>query len=171
MKTKKQAELAASFLLAVGDKDKEMYSGIIACLERLGYYPQKQQANLSFKHDLHNKQIAKMGIRSGKTPYPFLALRFSACRGYSKRFADIVEANIIKYPHKAARCVEGDCDYCAGEPDTHTYMCAIENGESKSHCGAYALEIPNLSPEDMDEIEKLMNQEHVYLLRHEANRE
>ena len=169
MKTKKQAALADSFLATLDDETAVLYRRIMDCLEELGYAPQKGKNGLSFKHALHAKQIAKMGMRTGKTTYPFFALRFSGCKGYSKRFEDIVEANIRQYPKKVSSCVDGGCHFCAGAPWTHVYAFAFPDGKRKAHCGAYALEIPQLDPEDMEEIEKLIREEHAYLLAQEVH--
>jgi len=168
MKTKRQEELVHSFLSTLGDASRPLYQEIITCLSELGYNPQKGKENISFKHDLHNKQIAKMGVKKAKEPSPFFALRFSACNGYPKRFADIVHAIIARYPSRAARCMDGDCNYCRGEPDTHTYSCAFTDGERKSSCGAYALEIPGITADDIEAIKSLIKEEHTYLLKHEA---
>lgn len=168
MKTERQKELVNSFLSTPSDEYRPLYQDIIMYLSELGYNPQKEKMNLSFKHSLHNKQIAKMGIRQGKVLYPFFALRFSACRNYSQRFADIISAAIVKYPNKVAGCTSNQCNYCSGEPDTHVYTYIFPNGESKSHCGAYSLEIPGLSTEDLEEIKALINEEHEYLLQHEV---
>ena len=169
-KTKKQAELLKSFLSAAGDEQGALFSQITGYLDELGYYPQKGKSSLSFKHDLHNKQIAKIGFKKAEEPGSFLALRFSACKGYSQRFIDIVGAAIIKYPHRTPRCIDGGCSFCAGEPSTHIYTKTFPNLVSKSHCGAYALEIPSLSAEDIGEIRELIKEEHAYLLEHEARR-
>lgn len=172
MKTKQQEELINSYLLVAGDTSRPLYHEIINCLSELGYNPKKEKSNISFKHDLHNKQIAKMGIKTSKKKdtFPFLSLRFSACRGYSQRFTDIISAYIIKYPTRAARCTSNGCDYCSGEPSTHVYTHIFPNGESKVHCGAYAIEIPDITAEDIDEIKKLIKEEHEYLMEHEASR-
>ena len=169
-RTKKQEELVNSFLSALGDDARPLYRDIILYLSGLGYHPHKEKSNISFKHDLHNKQMAKMGIKKNKEPSPFFALRFSVCRGYSQRFTDIVSAAIIKYPSRAALCVSTGCDYCGGEAETHVYTYTLPDGESKSHCGAYALEIPFVTREDVDEIKKLINEEHEYLIRNEIGR-
>lgn len=168
MRTKRQEELIHSFLSTLADDLRPLYQEIIMYLSELGYYPQKERSNLSFKHDLHNKQIAKMGIKRNNEHSPFFALRFSACRDYSQRFTDIVREAIIKYPSRVPRCTENGCSFCGGEPDTHVYSCTFPDGETKSHCGAYALEIPNITTEDIKEIERLLCEEHEYLLKHEA---
>ena len=168
MKTKKQEELINSFLSMAGDEGRPLYHEIINCLSELGYNPKKEKTNISFKHDLHNKQIAKMGIKKSKEIS--LALRFSACKGYSQRFTDIVSAAIIKSPSKVPGCISDNCSYCGGEPNTHVYTYTFPDGACKSHCGAYALEIPNITADDLDEIKKLIKEEHEYLLKHEASR-
>lgn len=172
MKTKQQKELISSYLSQLTDDIKPLYHDIIIYLSEFGYNPKKEKANISFKHDLHNKQIAKMGAKLNKKKeiVPFFALRFSACRGYSRLFNDVVSAAVIKSPNKVPGCLSGKCNYCAGEPFTHVYICTFPGGENKSHCGAYALEIPDITRKDIDEIRKLIKEEHDYLLKHEANR-
>lgn len=167
MKTKKQDELVASFLSMLDDETRPLYQGLIKCLSEHGYHPGKEKSSLSFKHDLHNKQIVKMGLK--KNHEPFFALRFSACRGYSQKIDGIISQYVAKYPTRAARCVNNGCNYCSGEPETHVYTCISPDGECKTHCGAYAVEIPGITSEDMEEIKHLIKEENEYLLKHEAN--
>lgn len=86
MKTKKREELIHSFLEKLDEELAAVYREIILYLSELGYNPYKAKNAVSFKCDLHNKQIAKMGLRSNKEYSPFFALRFSACRDYPQRF-------------------------------------------------------------------------------------
>ncbi len=173
MKTKKQEQMIEAFLSMLEDQTRPLYQGIIQCLSELGYHPRKERSHLVFKHDLHNKQMAKVGMKKGKDEgreSPFFALRFSACRGYSQRFADIVDAFVSRYPTRTARCTSGECDYCKGTPATHTYQhtfVASADGAHKAHCGAYALEIPDVVASDVEEIRKLIQEEHAYLVKHE----
>ena len=170
MYTKGQEALLQTFCAGLPAEDRAAYQAICEQLRALGYRPQKQKGNISFKHTEHNKQIAKMGVRTGKHPTPFFSLRFSACRGYSQRFADIVGEALRKYPHKIAQCITGGCSFCAGEPDTHVYTCTLPDGEHKHHCGAYALEIPQLAAQDVAEVKQLIRQEHTYLMEYEVGR-
>lgn len=167
MNIKKQKELINLFLSEISDGVRPLYQEIITYLSELGYNPQKTKSYMSFKHDLHTKQMAKIGIKD-REQMPFLALRFSACQGYSKKFADVIGAFIVKYPARAACCIDGGCRFCAGEPETHVYTYTFPDGISKSHCGAYALEIPDISADDIAEIKKLIKEEHKYLLKHQA---
>jgi len=169
MNTKRQEELVNGYLAALDEDTRPVYRELTRYLSELGYYPHAQRSYIVFKHDLHNKQMAKMGTstRKNQTPKPYFALRFSACRGYSPRFADIARAAIEKSPSHAAKCVDGGCGYCQGEPWSHVYTLTL-GGERRTHCGAYVQEIPNVAAEDLTEIQGLMAEEHRYLLRHEA---
>ncbi|MCL2603059.1 MAG: hypothetical protein FWD90_01105 [Defluviitaleaceae bacterium] len=171
MKTKRQIELVNTFLSSFGDGLEAPYRAIAEYLSELGYNPKKEGSNLSFKHDLHNKQMVKMGRRNDKNRSPFFSLRFSACKSYSQRFAEIVITNINKYPQKSAGCLTNTCNYCAGEPGTYVYTHTFPDGESKSHCGAYVLEIPQVTEGDVEEIKGLIREEHEYLMKHEAGGE
>jgi len=162
-----------ALLARMGPVDAELYREVAVYLSQLGYNPVKYRTSLSFKTDAHNKQIAKMGINESKKngAVPFLALRFSACREYSQRFEDIVAAYMDKYATRAASCANGGgCTYCAGPDDTHVYTCVGPAGERKVHCGAYAVEIPGVTAEDITEIKKLIGEEHAYLMMYEATR-
>ena len=168
MPTKRQSEFANSYLSALGDDLRPLYRELMDILAEAGYYGYKQGSSITFKHNLHNKQMAKMGVKGSKKTRPFFALRFSACREYSPRFRDIVSAYMERYPARAARCVGGGCTYCAGEPETHVYTRVLEGGERQTHCGAYALEIPDLAAEDLDELRRLIWEEHAYLMKHQV---
>lgn len=161
MKTKKQEELINSFLSVLGDEVKPLYQDIIGYMSELGYNPQKQRSYIIFKHDLHNKQMAKIGIGI-KDQSPFFALRFSACKGYSQRFTQIVNTAVSKNNFREALCLNNGCSYCGGDAATHVYTYTFSDGESKSHCGAVALEIPNITAEDISEIKRLIKEEHEY---------
>ena len=170
MKTKKQEELLNTYLSAFDDDTASLYKEIALYLSGLGYNPKKVKSGISFKHDLHNKQMAKMGVKvnrkTGTTP--FFSLRFSACRDYSQRFAEIVGEFAAKYPARTAGCVTGGCNYCGGGAGTHVYTHKLPNGETGYHCGAYAIEIPDITPGDIAEIKKLIKEEHEYLLANET---
>ena len=171
MKTQKQEELVKAYLDQLDDEMRPLYREIVLFLSAMGYNPKKEKSSISFKHDLHNKQLVKLGIKTGKQKEssPSFSLRFSACRGYSQRFADIVDAYMKQYPARIARCTDGGCNYCAGEADTHVYKHECLKGEREAHCGAYAIEIPNMTVDDIGEIKKLLEEEHAYLQQHEAD--
>ncbi len=169
MKTKRQEELTASFLSALGEDERPLFAEITAALAGLGCRPRKERSYLVYKHSLHNKQIAKTGFKKNETPY--LALRFSACRGVPEKFDAVVREAVLKYPTRAPRCPDGLCSFCRGEPGTHIYTCTLPDGSTGTHCGAYALEVPVLTPADAGAVIELIRQEHDYLMRHEAGAE
>lgn len=168
MKTKKQEELINEFLSKLGEELRPLYQEIILYLSEIGYHPYKQRAYIIFKHDLHNKQMSKTGIRVNKDKSPFFALRFSACKGYSERFVEIVKSAVSEDNFSEAKCMYNGCDFCRGEAATRVYTYTLPDGEIRSHCGAVALEIPNITSDDLGEIRKLIREEHEYLLKHEA---
>ena len=168
MLTAKQERSLNEFLGAIGEDVRSLYRALADCLAGLGYRPNKTGTRLHFVHTKHSKQIAKFGVRNDLMVTPFFALRFSACQGYSKRFGDVVAEHVDKYPKKAARCPEGLCSFCNGAPDTHVYTHILPDGTAAAMCGAYTLEIQNLCEEDLDEIKRLLAEEHAYLMEHET---
>lgn len=169
MKTKKQQELIDSFLDTLDNELGPLYQEIVMCLSELGYYPRKQRSYIVFKHDLHNKEIAKMGTTWTKDASPYFALRFSACTGYSQRIANVIKDYIIKNPNKLfPHCENGRCIFRADGDRTPFYEVAFPDGGTQSCCGAKALIISDITAENIDEIKKLIKGEHNYLVKHEV---
>jgi len=174
MKTKKQKELIKSHLSPFESRIQLLYQDIILYLSELGYRPKKAGSSISFTNDVHGKQIAKIGtdINKNEAHAPWFSLRFSACKGYSQRFADIVRDAIIKVTannqYRLARCTTGECNGCKGESGSHIYTSILPNGERLASCGAYAIKIPNISIDDLNEIKELIKEEHEYLVKHES---
>ena len=158
----KQEQLLNSFLAQLDPVFEEpLYRQLAMYLIELGYSPKKQRSYLVFKHDLHGKQMAKMGLKRNLRPY--FSLRFSACREYSQKFADVINMAVSKPNYPPANCIQNNCGYCSGEAHTHIYA-----HDGKHLCGARQLEIPNITPEDIAETKNLIQEEHEYLLKHEA---
>lgn len=169
MKTKKQQALVDSFLDVLDNELGSLYREIVMCLSELGYYPRKQRSYIVFKHDLHNREIAKMGMTWTKDTSSYFALRFSACKGYSERFADVVRAYINKNPNNLfPHCENGRCVFRADGERAPYYEVEFLDGENQSCCGAKALVIPNDDLVAIDEIKKLIKEEHDYLMKHET---
>jgi hypothetical protein len=156
MKTKKQEELVNSFLSELGDELKPLYQEIAEYLSGLGYCPRKQRTYIVFKHNLYTSEMAKMGFTWTKDHSPYFALKFSACKGYSQRFADIVKDYIQKNPGRLfPHCEDGKCVFRPDGDRFPFYEYSYSNGEVGSFCGSKALVIPNIIPEDIDEIKKV----------------
>ena len=168
MLTPKQQALTEAYLTQLPDELATTYRALMDYLSEVGYMPYKEKSAITYKCADHNKQLAKFGFANTKARTPFFALRFSACRDYSARIADIVAAQIAKYPGKYACCTRGECNFCAGEPSTRVYTHVTNDGEIKTYCGAQALKIPDVTQGDIDELKRMIWQEHAYLMRHQA---
>lgn len=166
MRTQKQKELIEAYLAQLEPEQAEVFRELILHLSHLGYDPQKQRANIVFNCPWHGKQVAKIGF--DKTGQPFFGLRFSACRGYSPRFEKIVGDWVTGPKYRTAPCTQNACGFCRGKPEEHTYGYTMPDGEVRRHCGTVALAIPGLGPADLPEIKSLMEEEHRFLMEHEA---
>ena len=157
-----------SFLSELDGELQPIYRELILYLSETGYNPHKQRSYIVFKHTLHNKQIAKTGVNIYKPHNPFFSLRFSACRDYPQRFADIVREAIVKNQYAEPNCIAGACNYCAGTAESHVYTHIFDDGGIKFLCGSGALEIPDITADDIEEINKLIKEEHEYLLKYQV---
>jgi len=160
--TGKQSKIIDTFLSMISDDEKLIYQPIVRYLSELGYKPQRQKSQgyvISFKHPLHGKQIAKIGIRE-KNQSVYFSLRFSACTGYSQKFIDVVRDVVISSNQYIPIC--DTCKLCKG--DTHVYTYEFPSGEKTSRCGSYAYEIPNVTADDTIEIKKLLKEQHEYFM-------
>lgn len=169
MRTEKQRELVEGFLSAIEPEQGAVYRELIRHLSGLGYGPKKQRSAIVFTCPWHKKQIVKMGRdRKGQ---PFFALRFSACRGYSERFREIVRQAVSGENYKEPGCMAKGEDFCKGPIGQRLYTYELPSGETRYHCGAKALAIPGLDAEDVPEIKALMEEEHRFLMEYEAKGE
>ncbi len=169
MRTEKQRALIEEYLGRLPPELSEVYRELIQHLSELGYDPKKQRAAIVFNCARHNKQLVKIGFdRKGE---PFFALRFSACRGYSERFEEIVRGAVCGENYKEPNCRAKGEDFCKGPIEQRLYTYELPNGEKRYHCGAKALVIPGLSKADVPEIEALMEQEDRFLMEYEAKTE
>ena len=169
MKTKKQEELVNSFLSELSDELRPLYQEIAIYLSELGYCPRKQRSYIVFRHSLYTSEMAKMGMTWTKDHSPYFALRFSACKGYSQRFADIVRDYIQNNPERLfPHCEDGKCVFRVDGDRFPFYEYTYPDGGTGSFCGSKALVIPDITAEDIDEIKKLIKQEHEYLYENEA---
>lgn len=168
--TKKQQELIDSFVDTLEHELGLLYREVAMYLSTLGYHPRKQRSYIVFKHDLHNKEMAKMGMTWTKDEIPYCALRFSACKEYSQRFADVIRDYIEKNPNRLfPHCENGRCVFRTDGDRSPYYEVRFPDGETKCCCGTKALVISNGNLAAIDEIKALIEEEHDYLMRHEAN--
>lgn len=152
------------FYAGISDEEKLIFQPIINTLVELGYTPMRKQTKgyiLSFSNLEHNRVLARCGIReeSGKG---FFGLRFSSCTDYSDKFAQVVRDRMLSGNSRMAKC--GECGFCKGDKFVYTYT--FPDGETKAVCGAFVLEIPNVTADDIDEIKRLILEQHEYFMMH-----
>ncbi|WP_300685797.1 hypothetical protein [Acutalibacter sp. 1XD8-36] len=166
MRTEKQRELVESLLEPLDPSARDVYMELISHLSGMGYSPKKQRAAIVFTSKEHNKQLVKIG--RDKKGELYFALRFSACKGYSERFGEIVKKVLGGENYKAPGCMENGEDFCKGPIEQRLYTYELPDGNKRYYCGAKALAIPGISREDIPEIERLMEEEHRFLMKYEA---
>lgn len=161
---KKWEEFINEFYEMISIEDKLVYQPIIETLIELDYTPMRKRTKgfiLSFNNLAHNRVLARFGVREGGEK-AFFGLRFSSCNNYSGKFADIIRDRILSSNNRLANC--GKCGYCKGEKFVYTYT--FSSGESKAACGAFVLEIPDVTLSDVDEIKKLIREQHEYFMKY-----
>lgn len=159
---KKWEEFIFEFYELISNEQKYVYQPIIELLVELDYTPMRKQTKgfiLSFNNLAHNRVLARFGVRGGGKA--FFGLRFSSCINYSEKFAGVIRDRILSRNNRLAKCRE--CGYCKGDKFVYTYT--FSNGESKAACGAFVLEIPEVTLSDVDEIKKLINEQHEYFMK------
>ena len=154
-----------TFLSMLDDSELNIYKQIINLFYEYGYVPQHKSKTkgliISFSNLEHNRAIANMGVREGSAK-PFFGLRFSSCKDYPQKFADIVRDRILSSNNRLAKCSE--CRFCKGDKFTYTYK--FPDGKIKVACGAFILEIPDITADDIAEIKKLFQEQHKHFMEH-----
>ena len=161
---KKWEKNIEEFMGMIRDGEKAVYKPIMDFLIELGYTPIKKRTKgfiLSFSNLSHNRVMARFGVREGSTD-SFFGLRFSACTGYSDKFSNVIRERIESKNNRLAKCQS--CRYCKGDKFVYTYT--FPNGETKAACGAFMLDIPQVAPGDIAEIQKLIKAQHNYFIEH-----
>lgn len=153
-----------AFYSMISGEEKLVYQPIVDMLIELGYTPIKKRTKgyiLSFSNLDHNRVIARFGIREDSSK-AFFGLRFSSCANYSNKFAEVIRKRILSSNNRLAKC--GECGYCKGDQFVYTYT--FPDGEVKTACGAFVLEISDVATEDIDEIKRLINEQHAYFMKY-----
>ena len=153
-----------AFYLMISAEQKLVYEPIINLLIERGYTPMKKQTKgyiLSFSNLSHNRVIARFGVREGGAD-AFFGLRFSSCINYSDKFANVIRDRILSSNNRLAKCSE--CGFCKGDKFVYTYT--FPDGGMKAACGAFVLEIPDITTEDIDEIKRLIDEQHTYFMNY-----
>jgi len=184
--TKKQKELIDELVDKLSENEKQVFKEIIDYIINLGYIPQKQSVNdfiLSFKHAINNKVIAKIGFRKQKG---FISIKFFACENVPDKYimalrdeADLNEERAIKNGKPASsgpvpdrnpipsntimkQCTAGVCSICTGGSMRYYYQ--YPDGKEIFRCSAYPVLIPDLTEKDIDDLKRLLLEQHHYFL-------
>jgi len=148
----------------ISNEEQLVYQPIIEKLVGLDYTPLRKRTKgfiLSFNNLAHNRVLARFGVREGGEK-AFFGLRFSSCSDYSEKLANVVRDRILSSNNRLAKC--GTCGYCKGDKFTYTYT--FPGGETKAACGAFVLEIPEVCSSDIEEINRLIGEQHNYFMKH-----
>jgi len=161
---KKWEKNIEEFMEMICDEEKAVYKPIMNFLTELEYTPIKKRTKgfiLSFSNIAHNKVMARFGMREGNEN-SFFGLRFSACTDYSDKFASVIRERIESKNNRLAKCKS--CGFCKGDKFVYTYK--FQNGEIKAACGAFMLDIPQVTLDDITEIKKLIKEQHNYFMEY-----
>lgn len=155
-------KLINTFYGMISGEERLVYEPIIDRLVELGYTPMRKQTKgyiLSFSNLEHNRVLARCGVREGSGK-AFFGLRFSAMFRLLDKFAGVVRDRMLSGNSRMAKC--GECGFCKGEKFVYTYT--FPDGETKAACGAFVLEIPDVAAGDLDEIKRLIGEQHEYFM-------
>lgn len=124
---------------------------------------------ISFKHDLHSEtELQKSVYRGANNQDRYLCCGFPLVKITLRDLRIFVNTAVSKDTFNESRCIYNNCDWCAGDAKSHVYIGESADGTLKYHCGASALEIPDVKAKDIAEIKRLLNEEHIYLMKNEA---
>ena len=173
--TKNQKFLIETLISFLPNEQKAIYGELAYFLVDLGYLPQKQQVSdyiLSFKHKENKKVIAKMGIRKNV----FFSVRFFACKTVSEKFLDALRKDIDSYKRQytdklsfvpnTESMVKNKCGYC-GDICTgggYGYYYKFSDYDIVKRCGAYPVVIPDITKNDIDEIKRIITEQHNFFV-------
>ncbi len=139
-----------------------MCLNITDCLTELGYVPQRQKVQgyvLSFHNRQVNQTIAKIGVRGGKVSAPFFSIKFYACKSPPEKFLKAVQRAVSLSQGQYKCC---GCNLCGAALEERGYLLTYPDGSDFVRCGAYAVEIPGLAPEDIGGFNSLLAEQHAY---------
>ncbi|MCL2487991.1 MAG: hypothetical protein FWE80_04840 [Oscillospiraceae bacterium] len=173
--TTKQKGLISGFIENLPENEKQKFKEITNHLEKLGYIPQKQKVKdfvLSFKHNTNGKIIAKVGIRKQKG---FLSIKFFACKNVPEKYMKALGENADDActrlpPPERDKLLPNEimlpctlaCDVCTGGKMRYYYQ--YPNGSETFRCGAYPVLIPDFTENDIDELKRMILEQHEYFL-------
>ena len=173
--TDRKKILIGEFIENLPEDEKQIFMEITNYLKELGYIPQKQKVKdfvLSFKHGVNGKIIAKMGIRGQKG---FLGIKFFACKNVPEKYIKALGENSDDayahlppperdklLPNEIMLKCTLSCAVCTG--GKMRYYFKYPNGNEIFRCGAYPVLIPDITDSDIDDLKRLILEQHNYFL-------
>ena len=173
--TTKQKALISELLACLPDNERPVFGEITSFITELGYVPQKQKVQdfvLSFKHNVNGKIIAKMGIRRQKG---FLSIKYFACKNVPENYVKALGENSDDVydnlpPPDRDKLLPGaimlkctaSCGVCTGGRKRYYYQ--FPDCKEIYRCGAYPVLIPDVTEDDVDDLKRLIVEQHEYFL-------
>jgi len=171
--TPKQTALIAELISLLPERERPVYQAITGYLVELGYIPRKQKVSdfiLSFKHNANGKVIAKIGIRK----QAFISIRFFACKSVSQKYMDALHHELVSRNGQYSsplnvnpiNMITNRCNYCGDicSGGGLGYYYKFADGQKVARCGAYPIIIPDITEADIDEMKKVILEQHDYFL-------
>ena len=164
-----QNTLISQLLSELPEERKNLFSDIMEHIKKLGYIPQKQAVKtltLSFKRG--RQVIAKIRAYKGGE----LRVKFFACENPPQKYRDALRRDIeaqkeqywgIMDPDRPAH-LKNKCDGCgtACTGNNMGYYWKFEDGREIFRCGAYPILIPDITTDDLAEIQRLLVEQDRY---------
>lgn len=150
-------------------QDRAVFEAISDRLAGMGYAPRAVHARgavLQFV-DRAGHTIAKAGGREGASRAFFAFKLYAAFQNAAggepeTRFRAAVQSAADRSGHRY-RCV--DCGACGEAPGERGYPALDAQGAAYTMCGAYVVEVPDLRPEELDELFRLIDAQHTRFSR------
>ena len=171
--TKKQQSLVKELITLLPEEQKNIYIQIVDHFTEIGYIPQKQKVKdfiILFRHKVNGKVIAKIGIRKQNA---FISIRFFACKSISQKYIDALRNELDSRNGQYSSplrvnpidMITNQCDYCGVCTGGGLgYYYKYSDGKEVSRCGAYPIIIPDINESDVDEMKKVILEQHNYFL-------
>lgn len=170
--TQKQQAVINEFINILPEADKNIYGNIIDYFIALDYIPQKNRSYISFKHKTNGKVIAK--IKKAE-----IRLKFFACKDVPEKYINALRKEIddsdgqytmpvpppddLPVPAGAImkKCTLA-CNTCTGGKMRYYYK--FPDGKEIFRCGAYPVIIPAIEQCDIEDLKRLIFEQHNYFL-------
>ena len=112
-----------------------------------------------------------MGVRKQKG---FISIRFFACKSVSSKYLDALHQELVSRNEQYSaplrinpvHMITNQCGYC-GDICTGGglgYYFKFPDGKEVSRCGAYPIIIPDVDETDIEEMKRVLSEQHHYFL-------